>query len=486
MSILACLFLLTVSGFAAEAVWKFDPELQKAYQMVMNLQTDKANQILKQVNTNPLHKLYVQTLNETLYILIAEDHQAFVKIEQNFETRIEQLEDMPQTAETLFLQAELSLQRGFCYLNLNQEINAVLSIRKAYQLTAECLKKYPNFIPIKKTYGTLQVMVGTVPDKYQWFMSLLGMKGSVAVGQKQLSDLRVSNSSLSLEATILYFTIKGFINQQFSEAAEGINTCLKEQPENRLLLFIGVNMLMKDGRSEEALKLVQEIEAQKEGLPVHYIDYLHAEILLQKGEYSKSITYYNQFIKNFPSQSFKKDSYYKISLCYWLQGDAKNAKTFADKARVTGSDKAEPDQHAAIQLADQNFPNKKLLKARYYIDGGYYKEATAMLNSITPTELPTLKDQTEFYYRKARLAHRMGEIAAAKQFYNKSIEMTKNSPWYFGANSALQLGYIAKSQNDLVSAKKYFQMALNFPRHEYKNSIDSKAKSELELLTAKA
>jgi tetratricopeptide (TPR) repeat protein len=330
-------------------------------------------------------------------------------------------------------------------------------------------------------------MVGTVPDKYQWFMSLLGMKGSVVAGQKQLSELRNSNSSLSLEATILYFTIKGFINQQFSEAANGINTCLKDQPENRLLLFIGVNMLMKDGRSEEALSLVREIEAQKEGLPVHYIDYLHAEILLQKGEYPKAITYYHQFIKNFPSQSFKKDSYYKISLSYWLQGDTRNAKVFADKARITGSDKAEPDQHASVQLQDQNFPNRKLLKARYYIDGGYYKEATAMLNSITPTDLPTLKDQTEFYYRKARLAHRTGEIAAAKLFYKQSIDMTKNSPWYFGANSALQLGYIAKAQQDFDDARRYFQMALNFPKHEYKSSIDSKAKSELELLaTAKA
>lgn len=484
MSLLAYLFLLSFISPAnsLEPVWKFDSELQKAYQLVMNLQTEKAKALLDQIKTNPMHKLYVQTLNETLYILIAEDHAGFIKIDQNFKERLNKLADLPQTAETLFIQAELSLQRGFCYLNLNQEINAVLSIRRAYQFTEECIKKYPNYVPIKKTHGTLQVMVGTVPDKYKWFMSLLGMKGSVTVGQKQLSDLRNSNSSLSLEATILYFTIKGFINQQFAEAAHGIKTCLKDQPDNRLLLFIGVNMLIKDGRSEDALKLIHDIENQKDGLPVHYIDYLHAEILLQKGEYTKAISYYNQFIKNFPSQSFKKDSYYKISIAYWLAGDSKNAKVFADKARVTGSNKAEPDQHAAIQLQDQNFPNKKLLKTRYYTDGGYYKEAAAMLTSITPADLNSLKDQTEYYYRKARLAHRMGELSAAKLYYKQSIDMTKNSPWYFGANSALQLGYIAKAQNDLESARKYFQMALDFPKHEYKNSIDSKAKSELELL----
>jgi len=120
---------------------------------------------------------------------------------------------------------------------------------------------------------------------------------------------------------------------------------------------------------------------------------------------------------------------------------------------------------------------------RFSTDGGYYQEAFAILLSITPADLTTSKEQTEYYYRKARLAHRTGEIAAAKLFYQQSIDMTKNNPWYFGANSALQLGYIARDQKDFVSARKYFEQALKYPKHEYKNSIDSKARTELELLT---
>lgn len=482
---IACLFLLSWSLHAADLVWKFDPELQKAYQLIINLQPEKANEILAKSRSNELHKLYLRSLNETIDILITENHQAFIQIDQRFKERLKYLESLPQNAETLFLQAEITLQRGFCYLNLNQEINAVFAIRRAYQLTQDCLKKYPDFAPIKKTSGVIQVMVGSVPEKYQWFVSLLSMKGSVATGQKQLTELRNSGSSLSLEATMLFYTVKGFLNQQFAEAAVGINQCLKDQPGNKLLLFIGVNMLIKDGRSEEALAFIDDIDERPDGLPMHYIDYLHAEILLQKGEYLKSVEYYNKFIRNFPSQSFKKDSYFKISLSYWLYGDTKTAKAYFEKAKVTGSDKAEPDRYAARQLEDLNFPNKKLLKVRFSTDGGYYKEATAMLNSITPKELVTQKDQTEYYYRKARLAHRTGEIAAAKIFYQQSIDMTSNNPWYFGANSALNLGYIAKDQKNYDAAKKYFQQALDYPKHEYKNSIDSKARTELQLLGAK-
>lgn len=486
---IACFFLLNgvaqAAPPAADYLWQFEPELFQAYLNVINLQPEKAAEQLSRLTTksSELHKMYVTTLNETLEILITEDHKKFeTVVDPRFKERLLHLEKLPQSPESLFLQAEINLQRGFCLINLNQEVNAVFAIRKAYNLTQECLKKFPSFIPIRKTNGTIQVMVGSVPDKFHWFMSLLGMKGSVALGQKQLNELRSSKSSLNVEATILYFTIKGFINQQFSEAAKGINEILQEQPENRLLMFIGINMLVKEARSEEAFKLIQSLDVHNQGLQMHYIEYLRGEILLQKGEYAKSIQAYQKFLRSYRSSSFKKDSYFKISLCYWMLNNTALAKENFEKAKVTGKDIAEPDRYAARQLEEATFPNKKLLRVRFATDGGYYDEAEATLKTIGPVDLVNYKDQTEYYYRKARLAHRTGETTAAKLFYQQSIDMTRDNPWYFGANSALQLGYIAREQKEYDKAKKYFELAMTFKKHEYKTSIDGKAKSALEEL----
>lgn len=481
--ITTCLFLFLWKANANESIWKFDPELIKAYEWVTNLHPEKANELLNRYKGNALHKMYVQTLNQTLQILITEDHTRFAEFDEQFKSRIKYLEGLTPSAETLFLQAEINLQRGFCYLNLGQEVNAVLAIRRANQLVLDCQKRFPAFIPVKKTAGAIQVMVGAVPEKYQWFMNLLGLKGSVTAGQKLLTDLRNSPSSLNTEASILFFAVKGFLNQEFAEAAAGINDCLKEQPTNRLLLFMGVNMLIKDARSEEALQMINRIDQQTQGLPMHYINYLRGEVLLQKGEYSLSIEAFKKFIDTYPSISFKKDSYFKIALNYWLLNDSRQAQLYFAKAKTTGSAKAEPDRYASYQLETGNLPNKKLSKVRFSTDGGYYKEAASALQTITPADLPSAKEQTEYYYRKARLAHGTGELSAAKLFYQQSIDMTKNNPWYFGANSALQLGYIAKEQKDFTNARRYFELALSFQKHEYKNSIDSKARTELELLT---
>lgn len=133
-------------------------------------------------------------------------------------------------------------------------------------------------------------------------------------------------------------------------------------------------------------------------------------------------------------------------------------------------------------LNDGPFPNEKILRARIYTDGGYFKEAKTIIHSITPADLKTDKQRTEYYYRKARLAHKTNDINSAKLFYQQTIDMSKENPWYFGANSALQLGYIYQAAGDMKSARTYFEKALAYKKHEYKNSIDSKAKSALETL----
>ena len=483
--VFVCFFLLIgTRGQAADNVWQFDPTLERIYKLVLNLQIDQARSELSQLKgANELQKIYLESLVETADILVTEDEKRFTRVNDQLKRRIEEISLMPESAETLFLRAELNLQRGFNLLNLSQELNAVLAIRQAYTATQQCLRRYPNFIPIKKTHGVIQVMVGSVPDKYQWFIGLLGMRGSVKVGQKQLEDLRLSKSSLSLEATILFYTVKGFLNQNFGEAAKGFQECLQREPENRLLLFLAINMLMKDSQSDEAFKLMQTLDKHAQGLPMVYVEYLRGEALLHKGEYIPAISAYQKFLKGYKSQSFKKDTYYKISLCFYLMGDLPSARKNFDIAKTAGKTIADPDKYAAAMLTDDAFPNYKILKVRFYTDGGYYKEAKEILKTITPSDLTSPKDATEFYYRKGRLAHKTQDFNSAKSFYLETIDKTGNEPWYFAPNAALQLGYISQSQGDFASARKYFRKALSYKRYEYKNGIDSKAKSALEQLS---
>jgi uncharacterized protein HemY len=63
--------------------------------------------------------------------------------------------------------------------------------------------------------------------------------------------------------------------------------------------------------------------------------------------------------------------------------------------------------------------------------------------------------------------------------------MTSQDNWYFAPNACLQLGYIYQLQNKTTEAEEFFKRAISYRRHEYKNSIDSKARSALAQLNDK-
>jgi tetratricopeptide (TPR) repeat protein len=267
--------------------------------------------------------------------------------------------------------------------------------------------------------------------------------------------------------------------QQTDLAVTGIQDHLKNYGDNPLLLFFAGTLAIKNSQSEQALQYLKQAEKKSSGLQVPYVHYQLGEIYLHKGEYDQSIQQYQKFLKEYKGQNFVKDAWYKTAVCYYLKGDKQKANMPFEKAKQEGKESTEADKYAARSLAENQLPNVKLSKIRYATDGGYYEEAKKIATIVTPDELPTVKEKIEFTYRKARLAHKGGDELTAISLYKETIEQQQTEAWYFAPNACLQLGYIASDQKNSEVAAYWFNKALNYKKHEYKNSIDTKAKSAL-------
>jgi len=474
----ACFFLsfifLCVSSHAQE--WKFDQNTSTAYTLALNLQTTEALALLPQPKTAEEH--YVVSLAQAIELLISEDGEKFTEYESLYQKRLDR-KMKSSSAEELFLQAEIHLQWTFVYLKFGHEFDAALNLRLAYQITQDCKDKFPHYLAIKKTSGLLDIIIGAVPEKYDWVLGLLGMQGSIESGLQELENIRHSENPLAFESDVLYALAQGFVLQQTNAAVKEIVKIQQQFPDNRLLLFIGASLAIKNSQSEDALTMLKKLDGLTTGQPLYYANYLMGEVYLQKADYLNSISSYHWFIKNYKGQNYIKDANYKIGLCYLLNGNSNDAQSIFKQTKNIGKEATEADKYAARSLAERELPNIKLTKVRYYTDGGYYADARKILESITPAEIPTKRDQVEYYYRKARLAHKTNELPAAKLFYNQTIDMNGDENWYYAPNSCLQLGYILTDEKDTVKAKQYFAKAISYKKHEYKNSIDSKAKSAL-------
>lgn len=469
-----CLFLCIILCRAQEN-WINDKPLQDAYTQILNLQlTDEA--AIK--NPKAAREIYVASLSEILELLITEDEVKFEKFQDAWNDRIDLLEKL-ETDDALFTLAELRLQWAFVYLKFGHEFDAAWNVRQAYLRVQDCKKKYPDFIPIKKTSGVLEVMLGSIPEKYQWVISMFGMQGSVETGLQELESLKNSDIDLSFETALVYFLTQGFILQETSIAAKGLSELIEQQPNQRLALFLGGCIAIKNSESEKALEYFKTLQKNQHGLPIAYADYQTAEVYLHKGEYKSSIEYYQKFLTAYTGLNYVKDANYKIGICYWLLGKSKDAQKYLTKAKTAGNESTEADRYASRSLAENTLPNVKLSKLRYATDGGYYPEAEKIISSITESDLPSRKEQVEFVYRQARLSHKMSAATEAKKFYLETIQKGRDENWYFAPNACLQLGYLFLEEKNNAEAKKYFEKALTYKKHEYKNSIDSKAKSAL-------
>ena len=482
-SFVACLFICCdLNVYAAGPEWKFDAATRKAYDLVLNLQFDQVHLLVPQPETPQEH--YATALAEALELLIAEDGEKFSDYEDRFEARLER-KTKPNNAEDLFLQAEIRMQWAFIYFKFGHEFDAALNLRQAYLTTQEIKRRFPSFLAINKTSALLDIIIGSVPEKYDWILGLLNIEGSIEPGLKDLEKIRSSDHELKLEADMLYSLIQGFVLQHPEEGVKVIDQIIAKHPDNPLVLFLGGSLAIKNSQSELALRLLNKLGSQPNVLPIYYADYLKGEVYLHKAEYLNAITSYRWFLNNYKGQNNVKDATYKIGLAYWLNGNVNDAQSAFQAARTVGKEITEADKYASRSLADTELPHPKLTRARYFIDGGYYTEAQSILDSIGQEELKTMRDQVELNYRKARLHHKLIQISDAKRYYEKTIELNGSANWYFAPNACLQLGYLMVQENNGAAAEEYFEMALSYKKHEYKNSIDTKAKTAIAQLKSK-
>lgn len=453
----------------------FQAPVQEAYQHALNLRCAEALALLPDQST--VESAYVASLSEAVELLITEDNSKFSEYEARFQGRLDKNLKVPPR-DYQFLQAEIRLHWAFVYLKFGHELDAALHLRQAYQIASACKEKYPDYLPIRKTTGILEVIVGSVPDKYNWILSLLSMNGSISEGLADLQKVGASASPLAPEGKLLFALVQGFILSKPGDALRNMKVILGDQKSSRLALFFSTSLALKDSQNELALQLLQDLSKNTAGIPLYYAEYLQGEAYLHKGDYLNAIESYRWFISHQNGQNYIKDAWYKIGLCYWLNGNENDALTVFREARSKGKETTEADKAAARSLADRQPPNIKLSRIRYLTDGGYYKEAGNLLSTITSMDLPEVRDQAEYYYRKARLAHKSGKEEAIGA-YLETIRITGPENWYYAPNACLQLGYLYQSQNRLAEAEEYFLRALAYKRHEYKNSIDSKARSAL-------
>ncbi len=478
------LLLLALPACAQDFVWT--PGLQRAYVDLTKGKLQPARQALAaEANRRNGIYLYVANYADMMALLASDDDRLLDQLAPNESARLDQLARLDEASpyHRLML-AEVRLHWAFVKLKFGKDLPASWGVIKAYKLLSANQKQFPDFLPTYKSLGTLRIMIGSVPDSYAWVARLLGLRGDV---QQGLADLQRAQQDpvFRTETRLTELLIRAYV-LRFSDANEAsLRQFVAESPDNLLVRFFAATTEMKNAHSEQALAWLSTRPTGPAYVNLPIIDNLLGDIQLQKGQYGPALGYYGQFLATYRGQNFVKDSHYKRFLCYWLSGDVAHARPEIPLVLSQGRTTVEADKAAqkAAETYRKTFPGtdqRLLMQARLASDGGYLDEALLVLKPYTESAFATVPERAEYQYRMGRICQKMNMLPAAIAAFDRAVVLSEPGQLSFGATSSLQLGYIYQQQQNPSRARQSFLKALSYKHHEYKNSVDNKAKAGLE------
>ena len=310
------------------------------------------------------------------------------------------------------------------------------------------------------------------------------MEGTIVQGTDELVALlnTIDNSVYKVYKEEVLFYLSS-VRNTFSKS-EGSSAAVLEMMkplcrQSMLIRFCYSNLLMKNGKNEEALKALMDTSSSHGTYPFYFMSYKTGLAKLRKLDFSAEKDLQN-FIIHYHGINYLRSACQNLAWIHLLKGDQKKYADYITLCKKMGNEYVDEDKDATHEATSGEIPNLLLLRARLLFDGGYYQQSLAVIAGKTGENFPRLKDRLEVTYRFARILHKLNQADKAIAYFEQTLNNGSSTKYYFAANSALLLGNIYEEKNDFEKAKMYYTKCLSLRDHEYQNSIDSKAQAGLE------
>ena len=421
--------------------------------------------------------IYIENYADFFTLFIQEDKAKYKILLKNRELRLVKIRSAdPSSPYYLYCQAEISLQWATIKLKFGEKIDAALDVYEAYGLLKKNKEKFPSFAENNKSLSVIHALSESVPG---WLKKIMGINGSVELGTKEISMLAnkaAHDQSIFMEEIVaIYSYILFYANNKKEEAYHLYDKYKLDHKTNPLIAFLKATMAQKTGRTEEAIRILQERPTSPEYMPFYYLDFMYGKFKLYRLD-KDADKYILKFLHNFKGQHYIKEAWQKMA---WYQivvmnnhaGYKKNMQSCA----AFGQTLIDEDIQAAREAKAGQIPNDILLKSRLLFDGGYYTKAQNLLILHGNKFVNAIHDG-EYYYRLARVSDALKNYSDAIEYYDLTI--FKSDPGkYYACSAALQAGLIWEQQNNFVKARLYFENCLSLDPAGYTSSLHSKAKS---------
>ena len=469
---------------APVAAMQLTSNSRRAYAEVLKLRLAPARELLRAelagTPTAPA-PLLVANCADFVELVVSQDANRYEALETAQQDRLAALDRAPASALRDYARAEITLHLGLSQLLFRHLVTGGYHVRGGYHQMQAVVRRYPAFVPARKTLGVCEFAVGSLPAGYHWLLRLLGLSASVDAGLQHLAQAAAQPNDFQTESQIYQSLIRESYYKKPDSALRLVKQLIAQQPDNLLFAYLMMSVSKRQHDGDAALAAYRARPTGAGYLPVPYLHHMAADLLLYKGDFAASERENLTFLRDSRGEHYRKDAAFKLYLAAWLGGQpAAAAARYREQINQPGPADVEEDSYAQHYYHEAQALNPILTRARLQADGGYNQQALATLRGFRATPATPWRDRIEEPYRRARAYQGLGRLDSAWFYFERTQTVAgPTAPYYFAPQAALQQGYLAQSVGNKVTARFYFEKALRYPWHEYKNSTDAKAKLAL-------
>jgi hypothetical protein len=459
------------------------PEFREVHREILNRLYEIDLPEIQEIFKNRKHELdnssitmLLENYYDFLVIQLKDEYPLYKDLKKRKNNRIGYIQNIntPNLNWKNYTQAQIHLQWGIARLKLEFYTRGIWDTRLAFQQLIDNNQDFPNFKPTLMSLGLLQTLVGAIPKSRGKWMKLIGIQGDLIKGLEKMQESTSRENPFWYESEMLLAYCEGYL---LNRELAGKTRLEKLQKKKKTLLadLVQAIYLMKIRETQLAIGIINKRIDQCPEIVNPHFHFLLGDAMFRKGLYREAIYHLKYFLFHYKGMTLRKEANYKVSLAYYLDGNMEKAQDYWVRTARLGYTFVSSDHYAQKEFEGGAFPNKSLLKARLFFDGGYYSESREELIRFAEKKHVVRQLATEYYYRKGRIEQAEGNLGLALANYQKCIKHQGQDQWYFAPNAWLQSAYIYTEQAENEKAILAFEKSSKYPKNPYQESIDSKA-----------
>ena len=487
------LFLFQNQGVSQSSFDRYQRDVVQIYEHTLAFRFDEAKELLTTSNLDehmPEFSAWLKDYRDFLWLFSREQKADLETWKNTQPVRIESIQSSisNDTPWFYYLQADMYWHRALIHIEFKEYYQSIRFINRANKLLKAGHAKFPDFMPILKSLGFLQLITSSIPESYQKALTFFtSLSVDIDNGKKQLwqatkdvdpqtSWLQQESVSLAIRASLDYLNAP----EEALHFLEHTDWSPESSISQTYFLAMTYRRLHQPKR---AMEIVMSRPKSQDYTTFPALSYWEA-VFLQQSFHPEAFQAFNRFIETSPETDFVKSAHLRLA---WIALDQQDTVTFHDqilKTQQQGRDWVGADQEAAFVTQKDYQPAIPLIHARLFYDGGEMDKALNALKSYQPQ---TKSDYLEYHYRLGRIYAIKEEWGKAQTHLDLVIDQGSDQPYYFAGNAAIVLGIRGEALADISFGETYYKKALQMKPKVYRMGIHAQAKSglkRLELLKA--